>query len=258
MRWGVVVVAGGLVKDPLASAIGTPRKALASIGGRTCLARTLDAVRDAELNDCVTVSGEDVEEHVHHGMLVHERDSQIENARYGVEALPSVDAVLFLPADSPLLEASTLTKFMDDVTQRINDGEERWLAAGLTGLEEFREQFPSIGTQPIRLRDGDFLSGALFATSPAAFLNAIALIDEMSKSRKNQVALLMKLGFWTVIKYLMNRVSIADAEEKLGKIFEGQAIVVTGCDPCMAADIDDVADYDELRIHTNLKKSEES
>jgi len=39
----------------------------------------------------------------------------------------------------------------------------------------------------------------------------------------------------------------------LGRVFDGQAIIVTGCDPRMAADIDDVADYDELRIFANLE-----
>lgn len=254
MTWGVVIAAGGLVKDPLASAIGTPRKALATIGGRTCLERTLDAVRDAGLDVCVTVSGDDVEPHVHHGEFVCEGEGQIENARIAVETLPDVEAVLFLPADSPLLSAESLTQFISDLEERIEKEQERWLAVGLTTLQDFKAEFPGIKNQPIRLRDGDFLSGALYATSPEGFLHAINVIDEMSKSRKSQLSLLMKLGVWTVLCYLMHRVSISDAEEKLGKILEGQAIIVTGCDPSMAADIDDVADFDELRIHANLSQ----
>lgn len=258
MKWGVVVAAGGLIKDPLASAIGTPRKALATIGGRTCLERTLDAVRDAELDVCVTVSGDDVEPHVHHGKFVCEGEGQIENARIAVEELPPVDAVLFLPADSPLLSASSLKKFVSDVEARVDEGQKRWLATGLTTVKEFRAEFPNIAVQPIRLQDGDFLSGALYATSPDGFMHAIKVIDDMSKSRKNQAALLMKLGVWTVIRYLMHRVSIKDAEEKCVKIFEGQAIIVTGCEPSMAADIDDVSDFDQLRIHTSFSKDGDS
>lgn len=258
MKWGVVVVAGGLVKDPLASAIGTPRKALASIAGRTCLERTLDAVRDAGLDDCVTVSGDDVEPHVHHGKFACEGEGQVENARIAVEALPTVDAVLFLPADSPLLSSECLTKFMSAIESRVEEGQKRWFAGGLTTLQEFREEFPNIAVQPIRLQDGEFLSGALFATSPDGFMHAISVIDALAKSRKNQFALLMKLGVWTVIRYLMHRVSIADAEEKLVKIFDGQAIVITGCSPKMAADIDDVSDFDELRIHASFSQDGDS
>ncbi|MCH8978051.1 MAG: nucleotidyltransferase family protein [Armatimonadetes bacterium] len=252
MNWGVVVAAGGLVRDPLASAIGTPRKALAVISGRSCLSRTLDAVKAAGLDTCVTVSGDDVADHVHHGELVHEAETQIENARIAVEALPPVDGVLFLPADTPMLSGAILTKFVAAVEQRIDEGQERWFAAGLTGLSEFRKEFPGIQIQAIKLSDGDFLSGALFAASPDGFFHAIGVIDQMSHSRRNQLGMLWKLGLWTVVCYLMHRMSLNDAEQRLGRVMEGQAIIVTGCHPSMAADIDDVADYDELRIHANL------
>ena len=254
MKWGVVVAAGGLVKDPLASAIGTPRKALAVVSGRSCLARTLDAVKAAGLETCVTVSGDDVADHVHHGTLVQEAETQIENARIAVQALPAVDGVLFLPADTPMLTGAILTDFVGAVEQRVEEGQERWFAAGLTRLSEFRREFPGIATQAIRLSDGNFLSGALFAASPDGFFHAIDVIDQMSHSRRNQLGMLWKLGLWTVVCYLMHRMSLKDAEVRLGRAMEGQAIIVTGCDPKMAADIDDVADYDEIRIHANLSQ----
>ena len=252
MTWGVVVVAGGLVKDPLASAIGTPRKALARVSGRSCLARTLDAVKAAGLDVCVTVSGDDVADHVHHGKLVQEGETQIENARIAVEALPPVDGVLFLPADTPMLPGAALTDFLASVEERIDEGQERWFAGGLTSLADFNRAFPGMSTQAIRLSDGDYLSGALFATSPEGFFHAIDVIDQMSHSRRNQLGMLWKLGLWAVVCYLMHRMSLKDAELRLGRVMEGQAIIVTGCDPRTAADIDDVADYDELRIHANL------
>ena len=76
---------------------------------------------------------------------------------------------------------------------------------------------------------------------------------EMSASRKNQARMLLRLGPWTVLRYLMRRVSVREAEELLGRFFGGQAVIVTGCDPAMAADIDEVASYDELRIVAGLK-----
>jgi hypothetical protein len=256
MRWGVVVAAGGLVKDPLASAIGTPRKALAVVNGRPCLEWALGAVRDAGLADCVTVSGDDVEPHLIHGRLVMEKSAQIENARIAVEALPECDAVLFLPADSPFLDGAMLRSFVEKVESRVEAGADRWLAGGLTTLREFQGLFPRIEPHPINLKDGSFLSGALYAASPSAFRHAIGVLDEMSRSRKNQFAMLWKLGPWTILRYLLHRVSLAEAEQRLGRLFGGQAIVVTGCSPLMAADIDDVAAYDEIRIYANLPKDE--
>lgn len=253
-RWGVVVAAGGLVKDPLASALGTPRKALAMVKGRTSLAWTLDAVRDAGLTDCVIVSGDDVEPHVHYGRLVAEGTGQVDNARRAVDAMPNADTVLFLPADAPLLSGPMLRAFVEQVEQRVDGASERWFAAGVCRLEPFQALFPRMHVTPINLRDGAYLSGALYAASREGFFHALSVIEAMANSRKNQLGMLLKLGPLTVVKYLLHRVSIADAEERLGRLFDGQAIVVTDCDPLMAADIDDVADYDEIRIFANLEK----
>lgn len=254
VRWGVVVAAGGLVKDPLASALGTPRKALAMVNGRTSLAWTLDAVRDAGFADCVVVSGDDVAPHVHYGRLVPEGAGQVENARRGVDALGETDALVFLPADAPLVTGPMLRAFVDAVADRVKPEAERWFAAGVCNAEPFQAVFPRMRTTPINLKDGSFLSGALYAASRQGFLHAMTVIESMSRSRKNQLAMLVRLGPWTVVKYLMHRVTLSDAEDRLGRLFDGQAIVVTDCDPLMAADIDDVADYDEIRIYANLGK----
>ena len=55
MKWGVVVLAGGLVKDPLATALGTPRKALAQIKGKTAVTVTSTAGGDGHTHS-VTVN----------------------------------------------------------------------------------------------------------------------------------------------------------------------------------------------------------
>lgn len=252
MKWGVVVLAGGLVKDPLASALGTPRKALATIMGKTSLAMTLCAVRDAGFLDCVTVSGDDVKPFIEHGRLVIEEETQTQNARVGVEALTNVDAVLFLPADTPFLKAESLVSFTQEIDRKVGDGNTNWLATGLVSLSAFKHDFPRIAVHPIILADESYLSGALFAASPGAFMNAMDLIDEMSRSRKNQLSMLLKLGIGTVVRYLLHRVSLSDATTRLGQLFGAEIIFVTGCYPTSAADIDDVADLDELRIHASL------
>ncbi len=241
------------MKDPLASALGTPRKALAMVKGRSSLAWTLDAVRDAGFADCAVVSGDDVAPHIHFGRLVLEGSGQVENARLAVETLPEAEALLFLPADSPLLTAEMLKAFVQELSPRLL-GQEKWFAAGVTTMEGFKSVFPRMEVVPINLKDGSFLSGALYATSRAGFFHAIEVIEAMSRSRKNQFAMLLRLGPWAVVRYLLHRVTIAEAEDRLGRLFDGQAIVITGCDPLMAADIDDVADYDEIRIFANLEK----
>jgi hypothetical protein len=221
------------------------------VQGRSSLARTLDAVKEAGLEQCTVVSGDDVAPHVHHGRLVMEGATQAQNARIAVENVQG-ESVLFLPADTPFLSAAILQRFTQAVESRIEPGRERWFAAGIVALQDFQSVFPRMAVTPINLKDGAFVSCALFAASRAGFFHALDVIEHMSKSRKNQLAMLMRLGPLTVLRYLLHRVTLAEAEERLGRLFDGQAIVVPGCDPLAAADIDDVADYDEVRIHANL------
>ncbi|HXH61245.1 MAG TPA: nucleotidyltransferase family protein, partial [Fimbriimonadaceae bacterium] len=233
MRWGVVVLAGGLVKDPLASALGTPRKALAQFRGRSSLWWTLDAVKGAGFTDCVTISGDDVATEVHHGRLVMEKDTQIENARTGVEALVDADAVLFLPCDCPLLAPEHLHRFTQEVEARVKEGAEKWLSIGLCSLEKFKEKFPRLATTPILLRDGSYLSGSLYAGSVPAFMDATGLLERLSQSRKSQLDLLWKLGPWVLVRYLMHRVTLQEARERLERVFDCDGVIVTGCEPEM-------------------------
>lgn len=242
LNWGCVVVAGGLVEEPLSSAIGTRRKALAVVGGRTCLERTLLAVKGAGLATCVTVSGNDVQPHVSFGKFVHESDRQIENARRAVIELGDVDAILFLPADSPFLTAEILAGFVASVEDRVSDSS-RWLAAGLTLRSEFQKEFEKMEAKAINLKEGAFLTGALYAASPSGFRHAMDLIEKFANNRKSQFKMAMQLGPWTIAKFFLRQVRLAEAEETLGSLFECEAIIVAGCDPRMAVDIDTVADF---------------
>ncbi len=257
LRWGVVVAAGGLVADPLASAIGTPRKALAMVGGKSSLSRTLEAVKGAGFERCVTVSGEDVLSEAHYGEVCLESDSQIENAEAGVQALGDVDAILFLPADTPFLKAEDLDHFVESVEDRWSGNVERWLAAGVCTAEEFGEAYPEFKSQPLKLRDGAYNSGALYACSPPAFHHARSLLEQFSESRKNQLQMLRRIGFMTIVMYFMHRISIKDAEERLSELFEGEAMVITGCHPRTIADIDHAEDFGHLVAHAERGAKDE-
>lgn len=244
MRWGIVVVAGGLVEDKLAVAIGTARKALAVIEGKTCLRRVLEAVQGTGLEQVVVVSGSDVAGEVVYGKLVMEGQSQIDNARLGLEAVGEIDAVLFLPADAPYLTPEVLTDFMRDVEARAPEGP--WYAVGLCEHRAFRTKYPKMETLPVRLKDGNYLTGALYATTPEGFYKGISLFGEVSNDRRSQFRLVFRLGLRKLFKYFTHRLSIEEAVEAVERVVPGKTILIMGCDPCMAVDIDEAQDYEAL------------
>ncbi len=244
--WGVVILAGGLVSDPLASALGTPRKALAVVGGRTCVDLTLDAVRQAGFTDIVVVSGDDVREVVGDEVWIAEQNGQIENARAGVEALPGHEKILFLPADTPFLEPDMILDFIAKVNQREAGQSDHWFAAGVCRYEEFLKILPGFEHPHIRLREGAFMSGAFYATSRRGFFHGADMFKSFSNNRRNQFKMLLRVGIVPLLRYVFHRVTIAEAERTLGRLFGGRAFVITECDPWSMADIDTADEYRRL------------
>lgn len=242
MKWGVVIAAGGTVEAELSRAIGSHRKALARLGQRTSLAWTLDAVAEASLGPCVTVTGADAAGEIAHGEFVAEGRSAIDNALLGLEALPtSVQAVLFIPADTPLMNGTMLTEFAEKIGRRI-EGDD-WCAAGLSPAGRFREAFPEAAFKALRLREGPQLSGALYAASPKGLRTALDLVSSMRRSRKSQLAMAWKLGPFNMLRYLSGRVSMQRAEAIVGRLLGSQAIIVPDCHPATCLDFDTVEDW---------------
>lgn len=244
--WGLVIPAGGLVKDPLATALGTPRKALAMIGGAPCIVRTLDAAHKAGFRKIAVVSGEDVREVIGDEYFVSEGQGQIENAVAGVEFLQGCERILFMPADTPFLSADSIEHFVAGVEARIVGTGAHWFAAGLCPYREFLGVLPGFEHPHIKLKDGDFMSGAFFATSRAGFFNGVEQFKGFSKNRKSQIKMLMKIGIWPMVRYLFHQVSLSEGEQIMGRFFGGTAVVVPDCDPWAMADIDTVDEYQRL------------
>jgi len=245
--WGVVIPAGGLVKDPLATALGTPRKALANIGGAPCIVRTLDAVHKAGFRKIAVISGEDVREVIGEEYWVPESTGHIENAKAGVESLADCEKILFMPADTPFLTAEAILHFVNAVDHRVEGFDGKWYSAGLCPYYKFLEILPGFEHPHIKLRDGDFMSGAFYATSRSGFFHGAEIFKDFSRNRKNQIGMLLRIGLGPLVKYLFHRVSIADGEETMGKFFDGLAVVIPDCDPWAMADIDTVDEYDRLQ-----------
>ncbi|MDK3162149.1 NTP transferase domain-containing protein [Kamptonema cortianum] len=245
-NWGVVIPAGGLVADPLATHIGTARKALASIQNRHIIEWTLDAVLTAGFQNISVISGEDVREVVGDEFWVQEFPGQIDNAVAGVERLGEVERILFLPADTPFIHAEGLIHFVNSVESRCEDLTSPWFAAGICPNETFRATFPDFPTPYLKLKDGDYVSGAYYAASKSGFLQGVEIFKQLSESRKSQFKMLLKLGVLPLIRYFLHLVTIQEAETRLGKVFGGQAIVISDCDPHAMADIDTVEDFENV------------
>lgn len=246
MRWGAVVAAGGEAEPSLAEAIGARAKALARFGDAASVELVLAAVRAAGIGPCATVGGPDVRSLVAHGEWIPEVEggSAIDNVIAGAAALGEVEAVLLLPADAPALEAAALRAFMEFASRARG---EVWYAAGLADASAFRARYPEIPASTIRLREGRFVSGALYAASPAGLLQGQELFRHARRNRRSQAAMVARFGLHNLALYGVGAMSLSRAERALARTLGGAAHIDPTADPATCLDFDDAAEYLALR-----------
>lgn len=249
----MIVLAGGEAPPALAAAIGHRRKAMARFGERTSLELTLDAVREADLGPCVVVTGHDVAPAVAHGTFVAEGGSAVDNALLGADALPQAEALLYLPADSPRIVASMLVRFARSVEIKRRDDAHRWYAAGITREGAFVERYPGFPTKALRLREGPYLSGALYASNREGLRHGAELFRAARRDRRSQLALVSRIGAINLPRYLLRRISIREAEAIMGRALDGQAIIVPDVDPATCLDFDTPDEYAMIRASFGLE-----
>ncbi len=250
MKWCAVISAGGLAPEGLSLDVGTPRKCLAPFGSETSLSLVLAAVRDAGLERVVTVAGPDVQPFVHYGQWSDEHHGQIESASRALDKAPDAEAILLLPADIPLVRASELAKFVKSVEIRLgtrSDPEKRWFAAGLCRSERFVAAFPDLELRTdVRMKEGSFLVGGLYACSPPAVRRGLQLLEQLSNSRASQLRMLWSLGPVSTLQYFWHRLRLSDAEKLLARLLGGEVALLPDSEPSAFADFDDAASYAAL------------
>ncbi len=254
LKWGVVIPAGGLVTDPLATAISTPKKALADVHGRPSVVRVVEAVLAAGFSsdEIVVVGSEEVRAVLgDRAMWADEVSGPIANAWAGVEKLGVVDGVMFLPSDAPFLTGEGVRHFGESVFNRLDDPRSDWFAAGMCPHADWESAYPDWPNPHLKLKDGDFVSGAYFATSLNGFFSGAEFFTQVAQSRKSQFQMLLKIGIWPMIRYALHQVSIAEAEMRLGKLLGGQAVIVADCDVEGMVDIDSPEDYANVLRYWN-------
>jgi molybdopterin-guanine dinucleotide biosynthesis protein A len=254
MKWGVVVAAGGHAKPELAREMGHGVKGLARFGDRTSLGHLLHAVARAGLAEVVTVGPETVRDEVCHGEWISEGVNAIDNVRLGLLALPAeVDAALLLPADSPLITEEMLLPFIEFIEGHAPSSP--WCGAGICPAREFERTFPGVPLRTIGLREGKFVSGGLFAARPDAIHNAITVLTHLRRSRNSQFAMVRRLGLWNLVRYVLGRVRIAEAEHIVGSAFSARALIHAAAHPATCMDFDTVEEYRWLQRWFELHHS---
>jgi molybdopterin-guanine dinucleotide biosynthesis protein A len=235
-----VVLAGRRNDGHLQSVSSEPWEALIDVAGRPMAARVVDALVAAGVGEVVVVGPDDLAPHLPAGArVVAPGRSLLENLERGLEASATSGPVLVATGDIPLLEAEHVRFFLTQASSHDNYD----LAYSIVPRSAVEAVLPGVRRTYVRLAEGTFTGGNLLSLRPAALPALRGLADRVVSLRKAPWRLAGLLGPWLLVRFLLGRVRLAEAEERFSRLgeFVGRAVVVPYA--AVGVDVDKASDY---------------
>jgi len=234
-----VITAGARVNGEFAREIGTPVKALASIGGRTLLAASIAAAREAGVTHLAVVGGAEVRRACAPSVeaVIEESESGAVNLRRALRSWDDSAPLLYLTSDMPFVTPAALRTFVEAVPSGA-------LALPLTDCRDFERRFPGAPAFGIEIGGERVVNGGAFWI-PAGAAGAVErLAMGFFDARKSIARMAMLLGPVLALQFAMRRLSIAKLEAEARRRLGIPALAVRCAPPELAYDIDTFEEYE--------------
>ncbi|HHH43708.1 MAG TPA: hypothetical protein ENK49_06185 [Gammaproteobacteria bacterium] len=246
----IVLAADRNPHDPLLAASGVCCKALLKIDGTPMLQRVVSALLSSQRVATILLSGP-AREHLAGSEYLSQAldtqqigwraaaDSPSNSAWQVMQSLADTTPVLVTTADHPLLTADIVNYFLDGAVKTGAD-----LAVGVVGFDSIREKFPKAKKTVTRFRDGDFCGCNLFAFLTPQARRVASVWREVEQQRKNPLRVISQLGWWSVLAYLLGRLTLDQALQRLSERLAVNIRPVHLPFPEAAIDVDSIADQE--------------
>ncbi len=239
-----ILPAGGKLDAEFAAAAGTNVKALIKVNGKTFLDVAIEAVRGSgKIRNLIVIGGEEVQEHCKTlGVdAIAEANTGPENMFNGLDALcqasPPPDRVILVMTDLPLLQSEHL----DWVLENANSGKDIYLTA--VRDSNFLSAFPGCPSTFVSLVGEKLTLGGVTVIRPEAMRRSRPYFQAAFELRKSKIGLAKLLGYGFTLKFLLKRVTVQDAEDKIVSLLKCSGTPILGSPPQLAFDVDDVFDF---------------
>lgn len=247
MSFAALVLAGSRGgEDPVAAVAGVSHKGLATVGGRTMLARVAEAVDTAGASRIGVVTAD---EDLAAAALALKTRAPVEIIPSAASPSLSVQAgldrlgapLLVTTADHALLRPEWITRFVQDVPAGAD-------IAALLGEEAVvQAAAPETRRTYLSFRDGRYSGCNLFYLATPASAAALALWRRVEVHRKEPWRMALLLGPGALIGYLTRRLTLGQAVAHLGHKAGVTAAAVTTPFGLAAVDVDKPADLELAR-----------
>jgi GTP:adenosylcobinamide-phosphate guanylyltransferase len=246
-RFTALVLAGSRgPADPVAAAAGLPHKALVPVAGRPMLLRVIDALRQCPevgrivlcLDDRALVDRlPELSAAVAAGEIatIAAERSPATSVLAALDRIPGALPLLVVTADHPLLTPAMVRHFLAG----LGNAE---AAAAVASESVIARAYPETRRTYIRLKDGAYSGCNLFAFTAADAAGAARFWTKVERYRKQPWRLFAAAGPRTLLAFLLRRLDLAAAADRLSAMLGVRLRVVTMPFAEAAIDVDKPSD----------------
>ncbi|MGE5507144.1 MAG: NTP transferase domain-containing protein [Chitinophagales bacterium] len=243
-----VILAGADNHGSLAACTDTPYEAMIDIQGRPMVEYVVDALRASAGVGRIAVVGP---AHVLDPVLkdkvfrvVQSGHSIVENLLIGIEMLQPTGKILVVTADIPLLTTAAVDDFL-----RLCQGREAAIYYPICSRETSERKYPGMRRTYVTLQEGTYTGCNIFVLDPAVVLKWHKTIERAVAVRKSPIGMARLLGFWFMVKFLLGRLTIQDAERRVAQVLGCPVAAVVSEFPEIGVDVDKPSDLELVTRH---------
>ena len=237
-----LILAGGLPvpEDDLFAFTQGKSKALIQMGQRTMLERVVDALQSSSHVEEIVVIGLGHDQGMTFNRPVHhlpDHGSMVANAIAGLKWLtehdPTPRPIIGTSSDIPTLTGPIVDALIETCSPFEND-----LYYTLVTQEVMEQRFPSSNRTYVQLKDIYVAGGDMFIFKTTLVTANPELMEALSNARKHAWQLARIVGFRTLLKYLLHRLSLQEVEQAGGRLIDGSVKTILFPQAELAMDAD--------------------
>lgn len=243
-----IISAGGVPQeeDLLYEYTRGKSKALLQIAGKPMVQWVLDALTGASQVDRIILIGLKPDDGISSEKLVDflpDQGSLLKNVLAGTSRIlemdPAAKRVMMCSSDIPLITPSMVDNFVAQCSDESID-----MFYGAIPRPVMEGRFPESRRSYVHFSDGDVAGADLFIADPRLARDKKDIWNDLIGHRKSALRQARRIGLGLLIRLLLKRLSISEAERRIGKSLglTGKAIIVQHAE--LGMDVDKPFQFD--------------
>ncbi|WP_018086119.1 nucleotidyltransferase family protein [Desulfurispora thermophila] len=232
-----LVLAGSLNRGRLQECSREPYEAMISIGGRSMVSYVVQALLNCARVGRVLVVGPEIADLPDGVEVVAPAGDLLDNVERGVRALGDAGQVLLATCDIPLLSGRAVENFLCLCRQRQAD-----IYYPVIERQLIESRYAGAERTYVHFKEGDYTGGNLILFDPAILPRCLERGRQLVAARKSPLRLAGLVGWGFLLRFLLRRITLAEAERKVSQLLGVEGAVVLCSDPEVGVDVDKPSD----------------